>query len=55
MALINTEPWGTRVIRGRYTVANGWEEFIGVGILPVVVLWGAAWILQGFKKDKKRT
>ncbi len=55
VVLIGTEPWGTHGVRGGGRIANGWEEFLALGVLPIVILWGVAWVLQGFKKDKKHT
>ena len=29
--------------------------FLGSGVLPVVILWGIYWVMQGFKRGKKTT
>ncbi len=49
-ALIATDPWIHNLGgRGSY---NNWDSFLLVGILPVVVLWGIIWTVQGFRKRK---
>jgi hypothetical protein len=51
-ALVATDPWTRRGRRsGSY---SNWDDFFLVGILPVVVLWGIIWIVQGFKKGSKK-
>ena len=26
-----------------------WDDFIGMGLLPIIILWGIYWIIHGFK------
>ncbi len=30
-----------------------WDEFLLFGILPVIVIWGVIWIVQGFRQKKQ--
>lgn len=59
-ALIITDPW-IRVggssfssFGNSFSSSNNWNEFIYVGILPVLFFWGGLWIINGFK-DKVST
>ena len=49
MALIETKPWPQygNIMRAYYM---NWDGFLGVGILPLLLLWGIIWIAKGFKK-----
>jgi len=49
--LIETDPW-TRNISGLGS-RNNWDEFLSVGILPVLILWGIVWIIKGIKNKPK--
>jgi hypothetical protein len=49
-ALIAIDPW-TRYGR---RAGNNWDEFLLVGILPIVIFWGLIWIVQGFRKARKK-
>jgi hypothetical protein len=42
IALIVSDPW-TRS-SGRLGSYNNWDDFLSVGILPVVILWGIIWM-----------
>ena len=46
--LINTNPWTKHGSRGS---SNNWDEFIGLGVLPIIVVWGIIWVIRGFKKN----
>lgn len=49
-ALIVIDPWARY---GRRS-GNNWDEFLLVGILPVVIFLGLIWIVQGFNKARKK-
>jgi hypothetical protein len=44
VALANIKPWEYRWDRV--------DEFIGVTIIPLVILWGIWWIIKGRKKKR---
>jgi len=41
--------WEPRV-QFSFQVFSG--KFILMGVLPLVIFWGALWVVRGFKKDK---
>jgi len=32
-----------------YRRSSQWNEFIGVGIIPLIIIWGLTWIIRGSK------
>lgn len=52
-ALIYTDPWSRRMpdFVGGYT-ENNWNEFLVVGMMPLLFFWGIVWVVSGFKKRK---
>jgi hypothetical protein len=49
-SLIGIEPWYRRGGRGSY---GNIDDFLLIGVLPVVIFWGLIWIVKGFKKSGK--
>ena len=52
-ALYFIDPWA-RVSSGRLgpSTYSNWDEFFIFGVLPIVLIWGAIWVAQGFKRGK---
>lgn len=48
--LIAVDPW-TKTSRRGGTYSN-WDDFFGLGVMPVVAAWGIIWIVHGFKRRK---
>ena len=30
-----------------------WDKFLTFGVLPVIIIWGVIWIVQGFRQKKE--
>jgi hypothetical protein len=52
-SLVFTDPWTHKMpdFMGGYT-ENNWDQFLTIGIAPLIIFWGLIWIVCGFKKDK---
>jgi hypothetical protein len=46
-----SKPWSYSR-RAGYVNFKNLDDFIVIGLSPVILCWGIIWIVQGFKKDK---
>ena len=40
-------------VKVQASAGTNWEEFLTVGIMPIIFLWGSIWIVRGFRKNPK--
>ena len=55
-SLAEIDPWahvGLVDRHGAMGSLNNWDEFFMIGVLPVVALWGAIWVISGIKKKAR--
>ena len=63
--LIKIDPWfrgyydssdrGSRGSRGFVSTGHShWGDFFLIGVLPLIIAWGAYWIIQGIKCEKNK-
>ncbi len=51
--LIGIEPRQLYSQSGRGRSYVNIDDFLLIGVLPVVIFWGLIWIVKGFKKSEK--
>jgi len=50
---MNIEPWFQMDWMG--LGHSRWSEFIDIGVLPIITLWGIIWITKGFKSKERQS
>ena len=55
--LVYINPWyqsGSGLGGGSYGHSN-WNDFFLIGVIPIIVLWGIIWIVQGFRNTQNKS
>ena len=58
VSLVTIDPWTQNYSPFPFSettnLVSHWDKFFRIGILPVVILWGLIWVINGFRNKKRK-